>query len=167
VLEHVEIFRSELSQIGGSAGVWRCCWAAPSLSQLPPATTRDPPPFINLILCFVLEHVEIFRSELSQIGGSAGVWRCCWAAPSLSQLPPATTRDPPPFINLILCYHNIHYESAQGCWLCWWLVILLPAPLKFGPATPNNPPTPLWNHRTQSAQGFCIAGETEGLLFCF
>ena len=34
--------------------------------------------------------VEVFRSVLSGVGGSTGGWRCCWGAPSLPQLPPAT-----------------------------------------------------------------------------
>ena len=33
---------------------------------------------------------EVFGSMLSGVGGSAGGWRCCWGAPSLPQLPPAT-----------------------------------------------------------------------------
>ena len=33
---------------------------------------------------------EVFGSVLSGVGGSAGGWRCCWGAPSLPQLPPAT-----------------------------------------------------------------------------
>ena len=32
----------------------------------------------------------VFRSMLSGVGGSTGGWRCCWGAPSLPQLPPAT-----------------------------------------------------------------------------
>jgi len=45
---------------------------------------------------------EVFRSVLSGVGGSTGGWRCCWGAPS--QLPPpATTKNPPPYINLFCC----------------------------------------------------------------
>ena len=48
-----EVFRSVLSGVGGSTGGWRCCWGAPSLPQLPPATSKNPPPYINLLfLCF-------------------------------------------------------------------------------------------------------------------
>ena len=47
----VEVVRSVLSGVGGSTGGWRCCWDAPS--QLPPATTKSPPPYISLLfLCF-------------------------------------------------------------------------------------------------------------------
>jgi hypothetical protein len=42
--------------------------------------------------------VEVFRSMLSGVGGSTGGWRCCWDAPSLHQLPPATPKNPPPYI---------------------------------------------------------------------
>ena len=35
---------------------------------------------------------EVFGSVLSGVGGSAGGWRCCWDAPSLPQLPPATPK---------------------------------------------------------------------------
>ena len=48
-----EVFRSVLSGVGGSTGGWRCCWVAPSLPQLPPATLKNPPPYISLLfLCF-------------------------------------------------------------------------------------------------------------------
>jgi hypothetical protein len=48
-----EVFRSVLSRVGGSTGGWRCCWGAPSLPQLPPATLKNPPPYISLLfLCF-------------------------------------------------------------------------------------------------------------------
>ena len=43
---------------------------------------------------------EVFGSLLSGVGGSAGGWRCCWGAPSLPQLPPATPKNPPPDISL-------------------------------------------------------------------
>ena len=51
----VEVFliRSVLSGVGGSAGGWRCCWDAPSLPQLPPATPKKPTPYISLLFsCF-------------------------------------------------------------------------------------------------------------------
>ena len=48
-----EVFGSVVSGVGGSAGGWRCCWGAPSLPQLPPATSKNPPPYISLLfLCF-------------------------------------------------------------------------------------------------------------------
>jgi len=50
-----EVFRSVLSGVGGSTstGGWRCCGGAPSLPQLPPATSKNPPPYISLLfLCF-------------------------------------------------------------------------------------------------------------------
>ena len=53
----VEVFRSVLSGVGGSTGGWRCCWDALSAlavsPQLPPATPKNPPPYISLLfLCF-------------------------------------------------------------------------------------------------------------------
>ena len=48
-----EVFGLVLSRVGGSTGGWRCCWDAPSLPQLPPATPKNPPPYISLLfLCF-------------------------------------------------------------------------------------------------------------------
>ena len=48
-----EVSRSVLSGVGGSTGGWRCCWGAPSLPQLPPATSNNPPPYNSLLfLCF-------------------------------------------------------------------------------------------------------------------
>jgi len=44
---------------------------------------------------------EVFRSVLSGVGGSTGGWRCCWGAPSLPQLPPATSKNPPSYIKLL------------------------------------------------------------------
>jgi len=41
---------------------------------------------------------QVFRSVLSGVGGSTGGWRCCWNAPSFPQLPPATSKNPPPYI---------------------------------------------------------------------
>ena len=41
--------------------------------------------------------VEVFRSVLSGDGGSTGGWQCCWDAPSLPQLPPATPKNHPHF----------------------------------------------------------------------
>jgi len=48
-----EVFGSVLSGVGGSTGGWWCCWGAPSLPQLPPATPKNPPPCSSLLfLCF-------------------------------------------------------------------------------------------------------------------
>ena len=48
-----DVFGSMLFGVGGSAGGWRCCWGALSLPQLPPATSKNPPPCISLlVLCF-------------------------------------------------------------------------------------------------------------------
>ena len=50
-----EVFsRSVLSGVGGSTGGWRCCWGAPSLPQLPPATSNNPPPYIGLLFVVIV-----------------------------------------------------------------------------------------------------------------
>ena len=49
----VEVFRLVLSGVGGSTGGWRCCRSAPSLPQLPPATSKNPPPYISLLFAFL------------------------------------------------------------------------------------------------------------------
>ena len=52
-LENAEIFGSVLSGEGGSVGGgWRCCRSALGLPQLPPATPRNPLPFIASLLLF-------------------------------------------------------------------------------------------------------------------
>jgi len=52
-LEYAEMFGSVLSGEGGSDGDgWRCCRSAPSLPQLPPATPKNPTPFIASLLFF-------------------------------------------------------------------------------------------------------------------
>jgi len=55
-----EVFRSVLSGVGGSTGGWRCCWGAPS--QLPPATLKNPPPYISLICVFAAMGVTSIKS---------------------------------------------------------------------------------------------------------
>ena len=50
-----EVFGSVLSGLfGGSTGgcSWRCCWGAPSLPQLPPATSKNPPPYAHKSVVF-------------------------------------------------------------------------------------------------------------------
>ena len=54
----VEVLRSVLSGVGDSIGGWRCCWDAPSLPQLPPATSKNPPPYINLLFFVFLQRWE-------------------------------------------------------------------------------------------------------------
>ena len=55
-----EVFRSVLSAgVGGSTGgCWRCCWDAPSLPQLPPATLKNPPPYISFVVFVFLQRWE-------------------------------------------------------------------------------------------------------------
>ena len=48
-----EVFRSVLSGVDGCTGGWWCCWDAPSLPQLPPATPKNPPPCSSLLFSFL------------------------------------------------------------------------------------------------------------------
>jgi hypothetical protein len=42
-------------------------------------------------------------------------WRCCWGAPSLPQLPPATSKNPPPYISLLfLCFCSVGVTSTKS-----------------------------------------------------
>ena len=55
--ENADIFGSVLSGEGGSeGGGWRCCWSAPGLPQLPPATPRTHP--LSLLVCCFFVFVE-------------------------------------------------------------------------------------------------------------
>ena len=70
---------------------------------------------------------EVFGSVLRSLGrcclGLVALlvvaWRCCWGAPNLPQLAPATSKDPPPYIGLLfLCVcsggSNQHKFWAAG-----------------------------------------------------
>ena len=58
-----EVFRSMLSGVDGGTGGWWCCWDAPSLPQLPPATSKDPPP--TLVCCFCVSAAIEVTSTIS------------------------------------------------------------------------------------------------------
>ena len=93
----VEVFRSVLSGVGGSTGGWRCCWGAPSLPQLPPATPKNPPPCSSLLFRVSAEvgvtstisgRLEVNLSLSEKRGGKShlgtirlsavsGIWRFC------------------------------------------------------------------------------------------
>ena len=68
-----------------------------------------------------LDNTKIFGSVLSGEGGSVGGgWRCCRSALGLPQLPPATPRNPPPFIASLLpfCFRGAgsnHYSIWTAC----------------------------------------------------
>jgi len=55
---------------------------------------------------------EVFGSMLSGVG----VWRCCWGAPSLPQLPPATPKNPPPCSSLF-AFAEVGVTSTISGWL--------------------------------------------------
>jgi hypothetical protein len=74
-----EVFRSVLSGVGGSTGGWRCCWGAPS--QFPPATTKNPPPYVTLFfLCFCTDGSN--QHKIWAAGGkSVFIWEAGWEEP--------------------------------------------------------------------------------------
>jgi len=76
-----EVFRSVLSGVGGSTGGWRCCWGAPSLPQLPPVTSKNPPPYISLLfLCFCRDWSN--QHNIWAAGGkSVFNWEAGWEEP--------------------------------------------------------------------------------------
>ena len=103
-----------LSGVGGSTGGWRCCWDAPSLPQLPPATSKKPPPYISLLfLCFAAMGVTSTKSGRLELklsfsgkqGGKShlgtillsaisGIWRFCMVIRSLLPISMETMHDP-------------------------------------------------------------------------
>jgi len=74
-----EVFGSVLSGVGGCTGGWRCCWGAPS--QLPPATTKNPPPYISLLsLCFCSDGSN--QHKIWAAGSkSVFIWEAEWEEP--------------------------------------------------------------------------------------
>jgi len=76
-----EVFGSMLSGVNGSAGDWRCCWGAPSLPQLPPATQKNPPPCSSLLFsCFC--RVWSNQHNIWAAGGkSVFIWEAEWEEP--------------------------------------------------------------------------------------
>ena len=77
----VEVFRSLLSGVGGCTGGWRCCWGAPSLPELPPATSKNPPPYISLLfLCFCSDGSD--QHKIWAAGGKpVFIWEAGWEEP--------------------------------------------------------------------------------------
>jgi len=77
----VEVFRSVLSGVGGCTGGWRCCWGAPSLPQLPPATSKNPPPYISfLFMCFCSDGSDQHKFWVAG-GKSVFIWEAGWEEP--------------------------------------------------------------------------------------
>ena len=78
----LEVFRSVLSGVGGSTGGWRCCCGAPSLPQLPPATSKNPPPPYSslLFLCFCSAGSD--QRKIWAAGGTpVFIWEAGWEEP--------------------------------------------------------------------------------------
>jgi hypothetical protein len=59
---------------------------------------------------------EVFGSVMSGVGGSAGGWQCCWDAPILPQLPPATPKNPPPYSSLLLSCFCRDWSNQHKIW---------------------------------------------------
>ena len=132
-----EVFRSVLSGVGGSTGGWRCCWDAPS--QLPPATTKSPPPYISLLfLCFCSDgsnQHKIWAAEVnlslsgkrdgkSHLGtillsAVSGIWRFCMVIRSLLPISLETMHDSKEPVLLIALKITRHAK------LCLSVVIFL------------------------------------------
>jgi hypothetical protein len=107
----VEVFRSVLSGVGGCTSGWRCCWDASSLPQLPPATPKNPPPYISLLfVCFFSKgstlsgRLEVSLSLSGKRGGKShlgtillsavlGMWRFCMVIRSLLPISMETMHD--------------------------------------------------------------------------
>ena len=109
-----EVFGSVVSGVGGSAGGWRCCWGAPSLPQLPPATPKNPPPCSSVLFsCFgevgvtntKSGRLEVNLSLSEKRGGKShlgtillsavsGIWRFCMVICSLLPISMEKTHDP-------------------------------------------------------------------------
>ena len=110
----VEVFRSVLSGVGGCTDGWRCCWGAPSLPQLPPATPKNNPPTLLCCLCVFAVvgltstksgRLEVNLSLSGKRGGKShlgtillsavsGIWRFCMAIRSLLPMSLETMHDP-------------------------------------------------------------------------
>ena len=103
-----EVFRSVLSGVGGSIGGWRCCWDAPSLPQLPPATPKNPPPYISLLfVCFCSDGIN--QHNMWAAGGkSIFIWEAGWEEPfgNKSTFGCFRTRSLPPLVLNMLPFLN-------------------------------------------------------------
>ena len=68
-----------LSGVDGGTGGWWCCWDAPSLPQLPPATSKDPPPTLVCCFCVALCNDGSDQHKLWAAGGkSVFTWEAGW-----------------------------------------------------------------------------------------
>ena len=76
-----EVFRSVLSGVGGSTGGWRCCSGAPSLPQLPPATSKNPPPYISLLVLCFCSNGSNQHKIWAAVGKSVFIWEAGWEEP--------------------------------------------------------------------------------------
>ena len=69
--------------------------------------------------------VEVLGSVLSGVGGCTSGWRCCWGAPSLPQLPPATPKNPPPYISLLFLYFCSAGSNQHKTWVAGGKSVLI------------------------------------------
>jgi len=135
----VEVFRSVLSGVGGSTGGWRCCWGAPSLPQLPPATPKTHPPAVVLcarvfaeigVISTISGRLEVNLSLSEKQGGKSnlrtillsavsGIWRFCIVIRSLLPISLKTMHDPKEPVLLIAL------KIMQHAKLCLSVIMLL------------------------------------------
>ena len=131
-----------LSGVGGSTGGWRCCWDAPSLPHLPPATSKNPPPYISLlffVFCVFAAmgvtgtksgRLEVNLSLSEKQGGKShlgtilcsavsGIWRFRMVIRSLLPISMETTRYPKEPVLLISLKIMRHAK------LCLMVIIFL------------------------------------------
>jgi len=74
-----EVFKSVLSGVGGSTGGWRCCCGAPI--QLPPATTKNPPPYVILLFLRFGSNGSNQHKIWTAGGKSVFIWEAGWEEP--------------------------------------------------------------------------------------
>ena len=140
-LENAEIFGSVLSrEIASVGGGWRCFRSAPGLPQLPPATSKNPPPFIASLLLFGFRGngsnpysiwtaggtpiLSKKRSGKSHFGiilvlAALGIWRVSTASRSLVPVFMQTKQDPREPVLLMALKFMLHAK------LCLSVIILL------------------------------------------
>ena len=132
-----------LSGVCGSTGGWRCCWGAPSLPQLPPATSKNPPPYICcfcVIAAMGVTSTKFWRLEVNlplseKRGGKSHlgtillsavsrIWRFCMVIRSLLPVSMETTHDPKEPVLLMALKIMRHAKSCLSvipflfC-VCW------------------------------------------------
>ena len=124
-LKNAEIYGSVLSGEGGSANGWPCCWGAPGLPQLPPATPKNPPPFIASLLHFCFRGDVSNQYSFRTAGGKPvfSFWESgwneqLWYNPVFSCIGNLKTLRS----HVVRCYLDPCRQSRiLGSLSCWWI----------------------------------------------